>query len=122
MLVNEFVLNITSERPEDLRRFYRDDVCLPPAPGVSEFAFKVGGGFFSVDGHSEVHGPASEPQRYLINFVVDDLAVEQARLEAQGVAFIRRAGEQEWDTGPGAVISTFVDPDGNYCQLVELRR
>jgi predicted enzyme related to lactoylglutathione lyase len=122
MQVNGFILNITSDQPEELRRFYREVVCLPAAPGVSENAFRVGGGFFSVDGHSEVHGQAKEPQRHLINFLVDDLTTEQARLEAQGVPFIRRSGAQVWDTGPGAAISTFLDPDGNFCQLIELRR
>lgn len=122
MHVNEFVLNITSDQAEDLRRFYREVVCLPPAPGVSEFTFKAGGGYFSIDGHSEVHGPAKEPQRYLINFLVDDLIAEQQRLAAQGVTFIRTAGREEWGAAYGAAISTFLDPDGNYCQLVELTR
>lgn len=122
MQVREFILNLTSGQPEALRQFYRDVVGLPPAPGVSEFAFRVGGGFFSIDGHSEVDGAAREPQRYLINFLVDDLAAEQARLERQNVPFIRRAGAQEWDNDErAAVISTFLDPDGNYCQLVQLK-
>ena len=120
MQVNAFVLNVTSEQPEALRHFYGNIVCLPPAPDVSAFAFRVGGAFFSIDGHSEVHGATKEPQRYLINFIVDDLAAEQARLEAQGVPFIRRAGQQVWDGQRAALISTFLDPDGNYCQLVQL--
>ena len=53
----------------------------------------------------------------LINFFVDDLAAEQARLEGLGVKFIRTAGREEW----GGVISTFLDPDGNYCQLIQFR-
>ena len=122
MQVKAFILTITSAQAATLRGFYRDVVCLPPAPSVSAFAFHVGGGFFSIDGHSEVHGPAKEPQCYLINFLVDDLAAEQARLEAQGVPFIRRAGQQAWDDQRAALISTFLDPDGNYCQLVQLKR
>ena len=120
MEISAFLLNLTSDQPEALWRFYRDVVGLPPAPGVSAAAFRVGGGFLSIDGHSAVHGPAKEPQRYLINFLVDDLAAEQTRLEAQGVPFIRRAGQQEWDDHRAAAISTFLDPDGNYCQLVQL--
>ena len=46
---------------------------------------------------------------------VDDLNAEQSRLESAGVEFIRTAGKEEW----GGVISTFVDPDGNYGQLIE---
>jgi hypothetical protein len=115
--VTDFILNVTSDQAEELRRFYREIVRLQPAPSVSEFAFRVGGGFFSIDGHSEVHGRAKEPQRYLINFIVKDLAAEQARLEAQGVTFIRKAGDETFP----ALISTFLDLDGNYCQLVELK-
>lgn len=51
----------------------------------------------------------------LINFFVEDLAAEQKRLEAEGVRFIRTAGKEYW----GGVISTFVDPDGNYAQLIQ---
>ena len=52
----------------------------------------------------------------LLNFIIDDLASEQKRLEAQGVKFILSPAEE-----PGfGVISTFLEPDGNYCQLIEL--
>ncbi len=53
----------------------------------------------------------------LINFFVDDLKAEQERLEKQDVTFIRSAGREPW----GGVISTFQDPDGNYCQLIEFK-
>ena len=60
MHVHEFILNVTSDQAEALRAFYRDVVCLERAPAVSEYAFKVGGGFLSIDGHSEVHGHCNE--------------------------------------------------------------
>jgi predicted enzyme related to lactoylglutathione lyase len=115
MKVNSFVLSVTSEQPERLVSFYRDVVGLPAKPDMGESAFDAGGASFMVDGHSETKGGAKEPQRMLIDFFVDDLAAEQARLEGQGVKFIRTAGREEW----GGVISTFVDPDGNYGQLIE---
>ncbi len=113
MHVNQFILNVTSEQPEVLKAFYRDVVGLEPVEEVG--GFRVGGAVLAIDGHSEVHGRAKEPQRFLINFFVDDVAREQARLEAQGVPFIRRMGRESW----GGVISTFLDPDGNFCQLIE---
>jgi len=70
-----------------------------------------------IDGHSEIHGPTKEPPRVLLNLMVDDLAAEQSRLEGQGVRFIRTAGREYW----GGVISTFLDPDGNYIQLIEYK-
>ena len=118
MQVNQFILNITSEDPQRLGAFYRDVVKLEPNPQVGEHAFMVGGNAtFIVDGHSETKGPTKEPQRALINFMVDDLKSEQARLEAQGVQFIRKEGREYW----GGVISTFLDPDGNYAQLMEFK-
>ncbi|HEY5639608.1 MAG TPA: VOC family protein [Dehalococcoidia bacterium] len=115
MKVNNFHIQITSENPDRLRRFYRDTVGLPTVPEMGEGAFSVGSANLFVDGHSEVSGAAKEPQRMLVDLVVDDVAAEQARLEGQGVSFIRREGKEEW----GGTISTFLDPDGNYCQLVQ---
>jgi len=97
--------------------FYRDVVQLPPAQDMGPDAFAVGSGTFVIDGHSETSGPAAEPQRVLINFFVDAIAAEEARLEGEGVPFIRKQGKEFW----GGTISTFVDPDGNYGQLVQFR-
>ena len=117
MEVGTFIVNITSEQSEALSAFYREVVGLPVNMDMGEFAFNVGGATFIIDGHSETHGPTKEPQRLLLNFFVDDLVAEQARLEAQDVNFIRSAGKEPW----GGLISTFTDPDGNYCQLVEFK-
>ncbi len=115
MKVNNFHLQITSEDPDRLKSFYRDTVGLPNVPEMGDGAFAVGGANLFVDGHSETKGQAREPQRMLVDLVVDDVAAERARLEGQGVEFIRREGKEEW----GGTISTFLDPDGNYCQLVQ---
>ncbi|MEX2158820.1 MAG: VOC family protein [Dehalococcoidia bacterium] len=117
MKVNSFVLTVTSEKPEQLVSFYKDVVGLEPRPEMGEGAFDAGGASFTIDGHSETKGVAKEPQRALIDFFVDDVAAEQTRIEDQGVKFIRTAGKEEW----GGVISTFIDPDGNYCQLIEFK-
>lgn len=115
MDIESFNINITSEDPARLTAFYRDVVGLPVHEEMGDGAFEVGGAALLVDGHSETRGPAKEPQRVLINFFVADLAAEQSRLEQQGVEFIRTAGREYW----GGVISTFLDPDGNYLQLIE---
>ncbi|MEX1253261.1 MAG: VOC family protein [Dehalococcoidia bacterium] len=117
MKVTSFVITVTSEQPERLVGFYKDVVGLPPRPEMGEGAFDAAGAAFMIDGHSDTKGAAKEPQRVLIDFFVDDLAAEQKRLEQQGVSFIRTAGREEW----GGVISTFLDPDGNYCQLIEYK-
>jgi predicted enzyme related to lactoylglutathione lyase len=115
MQIRSFNINLTSEDPERLARFYRDVLQLPVDAEMGEAAFVVAGGQILIDGHSETSGKAKEPQRVLINFFVEDLAAEQARLEAQGVPFIRSKGKEFW----GGTISTFTDPDGNYLQLLE---
>ena len=117
MQVTNFLINLTSEDPELLKSFYEDIVELPRRPEMGESAFAAGPATLIVDGHSRTCGHAKEPQRVLIDFFVDDLASEQARLQARGVEFIRTAGREYW----GGVISTFLDPDGNYCQLIEYR-
>jgi predicted enzyme related to lactoylglutathione lyase len=117
MNVTSFNVNITSEHPERLVAFYRDIVGLEVEEGMGDGSFRVAGAHFLIDGHSKTKGDTKEPQRALINFFVEDLAAEQARLEGEGVKFIRTAGEEYW----GGKISTLVDPDGNYAQLIEFK-
>ncbi|HVP05841.1 MAG TPA: VOC family protein [Dehalococcoidia bacterium] len=118
MKTTGFIVNVTSEDPERLKKFYSEIVQLPPNANIGEGAFEIApGSSFIIDGHSDVRGQAKEPARMLINFFVDNLAAEQARLKSQGVKFIREEGKEYW----GGVISTFLDPDGNYCQLIQYK-
>lgn len=114
MQVTEFRINLTSEEPDQLLAFYRDVVGFPvqePSGGLNVCPAVQ----LFIDGHSETHGATKEPMRVLINFWVESVADEEERLKAAGVRFIRSQGTEFW----GGVISTFVDPDGNYCQLME---
>jgi len=115
MKVNGFNVNVCSEQPERLIRFYADVVGLQPMPQIGPGAFLVGGAALLVDGHSEVKGAAREPQRILLTMSVDDASAEQTRLEAAGVEFVRPATKEPW----GGLVATFLDLDGNYCQLVQ---
>ena len=118
MQVNQVILNINSEQPQELLRFYRDVVGLARHADTSRESTLVAAGLELVfDTHSAVRGAAAQPERMLLNLFVDDLAREQARIEKQGVQFIRKAGREYW----GGVISTFADPDGNLCQLIEFK-
>jgi predicted enzyme related to lactoylglutathione lyase len=117
MKVNSLLINLTSEDPERLKAFYADVIGLPKNPDMGDAAFHAGGATIGIDGHSETKGAAKEPHRVLIDFFVDDLKAEQDRLEGLSVKFIRTAGKEWW----GGVISTFLDPDGNYCQIIEYK-
>lgn len=112
-----FALMRESENPERLRTFLRDVVGLSDDHPEIGNPFLAGESSIYIGEHSEVHGQAKEPARVLLNLPVADLAAEQQRLEGQGVKFIRTAGKEAW----GGVISTFLDPDGNYWQLMEYR-
>ena len=119
MKVNDIYINITSEDPQGLLAFYRDKVGLEPDPTKGEGALKLNAGTtLGFDGHSETHGKSKEPSRWLLDLFVDDVKGERERLEANGVPFIRKEGRQEW----GGIISTFVDPDGNYGQLISVEQ
>lgn len=115
MKMSQFALNITTDNPERMNAFYRDVVGLPRREDMGDHAYDMGGATLFLDTHSDTTGPAREPQRYLLDFFVDDLAAEQQRLEAAGVTFTRKGGKEYW----GGIISTFLDPDGNYVQLIE---
>jgi len=118
MHVNQVILNINSEHPDELMRFYNDVVGLPRHPDSNRESTLVAAGIELVfDRHSGISGAAPQPARMLLNLFVDDLAGEQERIESHGVPFIRSAGREPW----GGVISTFADPDGNYVQLIEFR-
>lgn len=114
MNVTGLFVTITSDRPGDLFRFYRDVVSLPAAPEYGP-AVRVAGAIITFHRHSGVRGGAKEPQRHFTSLKVEDISAEQARIEAQGVSFVRRKGREPW----GGIISTFLDPDGNYVQLLQ---
>ena len=115
MQIESFNINLNSENPERMVAFYEDVLQLPPEE-MGHGSFKAGGAALIIDGHSEIKGRTKEPQRVLINFFVNDLAAEKSRLESAGVRFVREPGREYW----GGLITTFLDPDGNYLQLIEM--
>ena len=115
MEVQSTIININSTDPGRLYAFYRDVVGLPVVEDMGEFALSAGGTTFTFDGHSDISGPATEPARYLIDLMVGDVAAEHERLVKAGARCIRDKGLEYW----GGIISTFVDPDGNYIQVME---
>ena len=115
MQISGFFININSADPDGLFAFYHDVVGLEAKPDMGPRALDLcGAGTLGIDGHSEIHGPDKEPARFILSLFVEDTKAERERLESLGVRFIRKEGVEEW----GGVISTFVDPDGNYCQVL----
>lgn len=118
MVPHHVFIQLASPDRERLFAFYRDVIQLPERQdmGPDNFALAADTTLAIVD-HSDVSGATREPARVILDLWVDDLAAEQAKLEAAGVAFSRNRGLEFW----GGLISTFADPDGNTVQLIEHR-
>lgn len=65
--------------------------------------------------HSAIHEHPLEPQRIMLTFDVEDIHQTASMLQQHGVTFIRQPAQEWW----GGWIATFLDPDGNYLQLLQ---
>jgi len=106
-----------SARFDAMARFYRDRLGLTPRSSKPDFInFDWGGIRLSVSVHDGVRGVSRDPLRIMVNLAVDDIRAVHARLAAAGVVFTRPPEREEW----GGQVATFIDPDGNTLQLMEL--
>ena len=105
---------IGSTQPQALTEFYSK--VLSKAPDFSDQGYsgwQVGSAFLTVGPHSELSGPAKEPQRILLNFETADVQAEFNRIKSTGA----KVEKEPYELG-GGWIATFADPDGNYFQLM----
>jgi predicted enzyme related to lactoylglutathione lyase len=111
MKVTSFNINITSEDPERLAAFYRDVVGLPPHPvmGKARSSRRVGA---LIDGHSGFTAP---PRSRSVSSSTSSSRTCRGAGAAGGAGRALHPDGGTRDTG--SVISTFLDPDGNYIQL-----
>ncbi len=65
--------------------------------------------------HEQIHQPPTEPYRIMITFDVVDIHQAASELAERGVVFTRPPELEWW----GGWIATFLDPDGNYLQLLQ---
>lgn len=108
-----------------LADFYKDKVGLKCTAememGEDEakgYEFDLGSGsILYINQHSEVQGQNPNPERYMLNFEVDDIEKEAKRLKDEGVEQFADVYHVE---GYG-LISTFKDIDGNFFQLVQVK-
>lgn len=106
-----------ADRFPAMARFYRDTLGLTARTVKADFVnFDWRGVRLSVGVHDRVHGVSRDPLRVMINFAVDDIAAVHARLARAGVIFTRAPEREDW----GGMVATFVDPDGNTIQLLDL--
>lgn len=112
-----------SENAKKLAGFYRDVVGLKvDFEGVMEkneeiYSFALKNCYLNILDHSEIHGKAKDPKRFIINFEVDDIEKEVKRLKRKKVKVVQDIYHVE---GYG-FIATLTDIDGNLFQLVQTK-
>jgi len=115
-----------SKDPKNLADFYKQKVGLEVelvgeyGNNFEEKIFGVKAGdsnLLSILHHSKLKGPNKEPERFMINFEVDNIEESVSKLEKNGVKKIQEIYHVE-DYGK---IATFEDPDKNYFQMVQVR-
>ena len=110
-----------SENAQNLADFYRDVLGLTPDFGGEDGAqFSIGGLRIGLWQHSELHGPAKDPDRIIVNFLVDDAMAEFEELRRKGVEFIKPPTDEDWG-GSLVTLASFRDPDGNLLQLLQFK-
>ena len=101
----------------DLRRFYIDVLGLSPrSDRPSMVNFDWPGFRLTLGVHDEVEGTNRQPARIMINFGADDLDATHDLLSEAGVRCLRPPSEEPW----GGRVATYLDPDDNVLQLLEL--
>jgi len=105
------------DRFDAMARFYRDQLGLTPRTSKADFInFDWSGVRLSVSVHDRVTGTNKDPFRIMINLAVDDVRAVHARLTSAGVVFVRPPETEDW----GGQVASFLDPDGNLVQLLQL--
>lgn len=100
-------------RPVELRDWYRKTLA-PEHDG--DGPIDLGGFGLVIEARDDVDPKNTEPGRMILNLHVDDIAKVELQL---------RAADVEWlvpvEDRPFAKIGTFLDPDGNYLQLIQFK-
>lgn len=116
---------LSSPNAKKLAAFYSDSVGIqfPMVMEMGNSGDKVygaswkGSSDFAVLDHSKVKGKNREPERYMLNFEVDDIEKEFAKLKKAKVKVVSPIYHIE----SYGHVATFEDIDGNYFQLVQVR-
>jgi catechol 2,3-dioxygenase-like lactoylglutathione lyase family enzyme len=102
-----------SANPAQLRDWYRK--ALAP-DHVGEGPIVLGDFLLIIDQRDDVAAKNHEPGRMILNFHVSDFDAVEAQLRAAGVNWLTPVEDR-----PGGRFGTFVDPDGNYLQIIQLK-
>jgi len=125
MILGIEAILLGSTDAKKLAQFYKDKVGLKISMEMEigeddEKAFVVrfeNDVAFSIFDHSKVKGKSKDPNRIMFNLEVDNIEKEVKRLKKNGVKLVQDIYHVQ-DYG---FVSTFVDLDGNYFQLVKTK-
>ena len=107
----------SAARFADLRHFYIEVLGLSPrSDRPARINFDWAGFRLTLGIHDEVEGTNRQPARIMINFGTDDLDATHEILSRAGVRCLRPPAEEPW----GGRVATYLDPDDNVLQLLEL--
>jgi len=115
------VVYLHSPHGEKLSKWYSEKLGLPVKaafPGWTEFEME-GGSRFAID-HIDFPSSVVQRQPAMISFEVDDIRAAIEELAARGVPFYPSVETTVFDVGP-SLVATFVDPEGNWAQLNEIK-
>lgn len=104
---------IGTDNPQRLVDFYTAVLGEPTMKEGGFTGWSLGGSFFSIGEHSEVHGQNVAPGRMIYFFDTPDVKGEFERVKALGATVIK----EPYEMGDGFWLATLGDPDGNYFQL-----
>jgi lactoylglutathione lyase len=108
-----FGIILGTERYEACLAFYRDTLGLPvwyEKPGL--VCLRFGDGYLMIEtgGHARDARKPNSENPTMLRFNVEDVEAVAAALEAKGVPVAVK--HYDWGT-----VGTFIDPDGNACEL-----
>lgn len=112
---------LSSQDSTKLAKFYREVVGLKQGMEFEMEDGKMGYGFSEaqlfINPHSEVVGKNQNPQRFILNFEVDDIEKEAERIKKAGA----KQTQDIYHIEGYGLVSTFEDADGNFFQLVQVK-
>jgi len=128
MKTSKYRVSIFSENPDRLKEFYTNVLMFKETvkvdrPGEYGFGIEVAKGYkLWIARHSEVKDKSNEKFRIMLSFYVDDIkgyfdkVIKESKveiLESPTLACVGIKGEER-------IICSFLDPDSNLIQMVQL--
>lgn len=111
------VLWTSADRFSALRDFYVGLLGLQPhTERENHINFDWQGTRLTIGVHEDVTGTNPQPLRIMINLESSDIAGDHDRLTSSGVRCLRPPSDEPW----GGRVATYLDPDENVIQLLEL--